>query len=313
MAFLNSQLDENIYMQQPEGYEDGSDCVCYLKKDLYGLKQAPRNSMFNNCVKSYDLRQSEVDSCIFVRGANTDDWIILSLYIDDGLIACKEKETLNNFVSLLVSKFEVVCHESTCYVEMEIVRDRNTGTLCINQQGYISRMHRFGMEDCKFVTSPMDSSVEFTGSCEKENKEERFPYREAIGYLNYIATISRSNISYAVSTLARYSNNPQELHWKAAKRVMKYLKGAIDVSLCFDRKSTNEMIGYCDSDYAGELKKRKSTSGYVFLLHGEPIAWSSKLQRVTALSSSEAEYMSISEELKELLWLRTDYEHCWNL
>ncbi|XP_039304387.1 secreted RxLR effector protein 161-like [Solenopsis invicta] len=151
----------------------------------------------------------------------------------------------------------------------------------------------------------MNSSIESTELKETKDEEKRFPYREATGCLNYIATVSRPDISYAVSKLARYSNDPQQLHWKAVKRVMKYLKGTIDVSLYFHKELSDELIGYCDSDYAGELKERRSTSGYVFLIHGGPIAWSSSLQRITALSSSEAEYMSISDALKELLWLRT--------
>jgi hypothetical protein len=150
---------------------------------------------------------------------------------------------------------------------MEINRNRKMGTLCINQQGYIHRMlQRFGMEDCKPLKSPMCSLVELDEFNEEKSEEKRFPYREAVGCLNYIATITRPDISYVVSTLARYGNNPQELHWKAVKRVMKYLKGTINVSLCFRKKSSNRLIGYCDSDYAGELKERKSTSGYVFLL-----------------------------------------------
>ncbi|XP_039302787.1 secreted RxLR effector protein 161-like [Solenopsis invicta] len=162
------------------------------------------------------------------------------------------------------------------------------------------------MQDCKPVTSPMDSSVKLM---EQKNEEDiigkRFPYREAVGSLNYIALISRPDISYAVNTLARFSNNPSEVHWRAIKHVMKYLKGTIGFSLCYKGKSEDKLVGYCDSDYAGDLVSRRSTSGYVFMLHDAPISWSSNLQRVTALSSTEAEYMSISEALKELLWLRS--------
>lgn len=306
-AFLNSYLDEEIYMQQPQGYDDGSGYVCRLKKCLYGLKQASRNwnDKFKEFVISHGLLQSESDPCVFVKEANTQDCIILCLYVDDGLIACKRKEILNSFVSSLVLEFEITCHEPSCYVGLEITRDRKRRMLSINQQGYISRiLHRFGMEESKPVISPMDPSIKLTDVLQEEKTtNKRFPYREAVGCLNYVAIISRPDISFAVNTLARYSNNPQELHWKAVKRVMKYLKGTIDLSLCFGESSDN-LIGYCDSDYAGEVEERRSTSGYIFMLHGGPVAWSSSLQRVTALSSSEAEYMSISEALKELLWLR---------
>lgn len=133
-AFLNSPLEEDIYMQQPEGYEDRSSRVCHLKKGLYGLKQAPRNwnNRFNDFVMSHGFKRSEADPCVFVKRAYTDDWMILSLYVDDGLIACNRKRTLCIFVSLLISEFEVTYHEPTCYVGMEIARNRETGTLCIN-------------------------------------------------------------------------------------------------------------------------------------------------------------------------------------
>ncbi|XP_071572364.1 uncharacterized protein [Temnothorax nylanderi] len=161
------------------------------------------------------------------------------------------------------------------------------------------------MENCKTTTSPMDCSVKLSElKNEKDINEKRFPYREAVRSLNYIALISRPDISYAVNTLARFLNNPSDLHWKAVKHVIRYLKGTIGLLLCYNGKTEEGLVGYCDSDYAGDVTERKSTSGYIFTLHGGPIAWSSSLQRVTALSSSEAEYMAISEALKELLWLR---------
>jgi len=242
-----------------------------------------------------------------MKNEDTEDWMILCLYVDDGLIACRNKKSLEVFLHLLKRRFEIVCHEPSCYVGMEIKRDREKKSISINQQGYIFWMLcRFGMENCKTTTSPVNNSVKLSELKDEEGvTEKRFPYREAVGCLNYIAQISRPDISYVVSNLARFSNNPSEMHWRAAKHAMKYLKGTVSLSLCYNKETQDELIGYCDSDYAGDLMSRKSTSGYVFTLHGRPIAWSSSLQKVTALSSSEAEYMAISEALKELLWLRS--------
>jgi len=103
--------------------------------------------------------------------------------------------------------------------------------------------------------------IRLLGQLKRRMRKNVFPI-EAIGCLNYIATVSRPDISYAVNKLARYSNDPQQLHWKSAKRVMKYLKGTIDVSLYFHEESSDALIGYCDSDYAGELEERRSTSIY---------------------------------------------------
>jgi len=154
-AFLNSPIEEDIYMQQPEGYEDGSNRVCHLKRGIYGLKQSSRNwnNKFHEFATSQGLKRSESDPCVYTREPNTDDWIILCLYVDDGLVACKRKEVLNEFVDSLKSEFEATCHEPSCYVGIEITRDQKTQTLCANQRGYISRMLcRFGLENCKSVT-----------------------------------------------------------------------------------------------------------------------------------------------------------------
>lgn len=187
-AFLNGSLEEDLYMQQPQGYEDGTHRVCHLQKGFYGLKQASRNwnILFNEFVMEHDLIQSDSDPCIFTKNANTDDWMILCLYVNDGLIACKNKNLLKDFISSLKGKFEITCHEPSCYVGMEINRDRQMKTIYINQQGYISRMlHRFGMENCKTTSSPVDCSVKLSELKNEESiAEKRFPYREAMGSLN---------------------------------------------------------------------------------------------------------------------------------
>lgn len=212
--------------------------------------------------------QSDSDPCIFMRNDNTDDWMILCLYVDDGLIVCRNKKSLECFISSLRRRFEITCHEPSCYVGMEIKRDRKMKIISINQQGYISRMLcHFGMENCKTTTSPVNSSVKLS---ELKNEEviieKRFPYREAVGCLNYIAQISRPDISFVVSSLARFSNNPSEIHWRAAKHVMKYLKGTIGLSLCYNEETQDKVVGYSDSDYAGNPIARRSTSGYIFML-----------------------------------------------
>ena len=305
-AFLNGSLDEIIHMEQPKGFEDGSDRVCRLKKGLYGLKQSPRNwnTRFNEFVRRLGFKQSDSDPCLYVKNNEEGDFMVLCLYVDDGLIACQRRESLDIFVDSLKRTFEITSHEPTCYVGMEIERERSTKTIRVNQQGYIKRvLSRFGMEDAKDVVTPMDPAVKLNG-IEDDSSEDRFPYREAIGCLNYIATISRLDIAFAVNTLARHSNKPRNVHWQAAKRVMRYLKGTLNFALEYNASSGLIIIGYCDSDYAGEIEERKSTSGYVFKFCGGPVAWSSTLQRVTALSSSEAEYMAIAEAVKEVLWLR---------
>lgn len=135
-----------------------------------------------------------------------------------------------------------------CYIGMEINRNRKMKTICINQQRYISRMLcRFKMKNCRSIKLPMNSSVKLSELKNEEKViEKRFLYREAVGSLNYVALVSRPDISYFVNTLARFSNNPSELHWKAVKHVMRYLKDTNKFSLCYNGKAENGLIGYCD-------------------------------------------------------------------
>lgn len=129
---------------------------------------------------------------------------------------CKNEKLLKVLTFSLKRRFEITYHEPSCYVGIEINRDRKMKTICINQQGYISRMLcRFGMENWKPTKSPMDCSIKLSESKNEERViEKRFSYREAVGSLNYVALISRPDISYAANTLARFSNSMSELHWK---------------------------------------------------------------------------------------------------
>lgn len=118
------------------------------------------------------------------------------------------------------------------------------------------------------------------------------------------AQISRPDICFAVGSLSRYNANHGEMHWAAVKHVLRYLKGTIDMRLTFRSDGNNEMTGYCDSDYAGDLDQRRSTSGYVFTSQGGAISWASKLQPSTALSTTEAEFISMVAAMQEALWLK---------
>jgi hypothetical protein len=128
-----------------------------------------------------------------------------------------------------------------------------------------------------------------------------YPYREVVGSLMYLAVCTRPDISQAVGALARYMSCPLKQHWDAAKGVLRYVKGTTDVGIWFGKRGGFQ--GYCDADYAGDLDTRRSTTGYVFTLHGGAVSWSSRLQPTVAVSTAEAEYMSAASAVKEALWL----------
>jgi hypothetical protein len=138
---------------------------------------------------------------------------------------------------------------------------------------------------------------------DENEAETTFPYREAIECLNYLAVMTRPDIAFAVSKAAKFCETPKPGHWKAVKRILRYLKLTENVGIRYCGPAS-QLKTYCDSDYAGDVDTRKSTSGTVSMMNGGPIAWNSSNQTVTALASTEAEYMAMSVAMKDILWLR---------
>ena len=135
----------------------------------------------------------------------------------------------------------------------------------------------------------------------------KVPYANAVGCMMYAMVFTRPDISHALSLISRYMASPGKEHWKAAKWVLRYLNGTLEVGLMYGKnKETNEagLWGYVDSDYAGDLDRRRSQTGYMFMLNGCLISWKASLQHVVALSTTEAEYTAATEAVKEALWLK---------
>lgn len=169
------------------------------------------------------------------------------------------------------------------------------------------------MTDCKPVASPGDTSQKLTKNLGPTSAQEReemasVPYREAIGSLMFAMTCSRPDIAFEVGKVSQFAENPGKGHWIAVKRIMRYLKGTLDMKLTYGSGPTEDgpltLPGFCDSDHEGNLDTRRSTAGVVLLLNSGPVAWMSRRQQTVALSTTEAEYMAISEAVKEVIWAR---------
>lgn len=149
-------------------------------------------------------------------------------------------------------------------------------------------------------------------SNEEEEKEmKKVPYRECIGSLLYAAQISRPDISYAVNLLSRYCENPGRAQWIAVKRIMRYLKGTTGLEITYGN-GEEKLIGYCDADWASDMDLRRSTTGYIFTSFGGAISWSTKRQPTIALSTTEAEYMSLVAATQEGIWIKQFLEEIQN-
>ncbi|KAG8499189.1 hypothetical protein CXB51_005621 [Gossypium anomalum] len=313
-AFLHGELEEDIYMQQPEGFtvSEKEDYVCLLKKSLYGLKQSPRQwyKRFDSFMTSHDFKRSSFDSCVYFKKNNDGSFVYLLLYVDDMLIAAKDKGEIRKVKAQLSEEFEMKdLGPAKKILGMEILRDRKTSKLYLSQKGYIEKLLcRFNMRSAKPVSTPLAAHFRLSSALSPQSDDEieymsHVPYSSAVGSLMYAMVCSRPDLSYAVSAVSRYMANPGKEHWKAVQWILRYLRGTTDVCLQFGR-TEDRVIGYVDADFAGDLDRRRSLTGYVFTIGGCAISWKATLQTTVALSTTEAEYMAITEACKEAIWLK---------
>ncbi|KAJ8481821.1 hypothetical protein ONZ51_g5747 [Trametes cubensis] len=302
-AYLNADLDEEIYMRQPPGYEDGSGRVLRVLKAMYGLKQAGRkwNERFNRVmVDELKFKRLDSEPCAYIK---TDDreLVMLGLHVDDMLGAGDCDELLDTLEDALKCFFQLTSLGfPRLLLGLEVTQDPTAGSITIRQTHFIqTALQRFGMADCAPVSTPMDPNVKLLKEPEDTDLSEMkdIPYQAAIGTLMYAALGTRPDISYAVQTLSQFSSRPGPSHWTAVKRVFRYLKGTLDHGITYGR--------YSDADWGANPVDCKSISGYAFLIGGGVVAWSSKKQAVVALSSTEAEYMAISYAARHTIWMRT--------
>ena len=158
------------------------------------------------------------------------------------------------------------------------------------------------MLEAKALNTPLSTSTKLTKEGEPLD-QETYGYSSIIGSLMYLSVCTRPDISQAVGVLARYMAQPTTMHWQAAKGVLRYLAGTADYGITFGGTKTG-LEAYTDADYAGDIDTRRSTTGYVYILNGGAISWSSRLQQTVAASTTEAEYMASAFAIKEGLWLR---------
>ena len=317
-AFLHGDLEEEIYMQQPEGFEDKrkEDLVCKLKKSLYGLKQAPRQwyKKFDSFMVGHGYRRTVADYCVYFKRYPGENFIILLLYVDDMLIVGQDRAQISKLKEELAESFEMKdLGPAKQILGMEITRDRKNRRLWLSQERYVERiLERFNMKEAKPVTTPLGGHCKLSkSSCpstEEENKKMVvIPYSSAVGSLMYAMVCTRPDIAHTVGVVSRFLSNPGKQHWEAVKWIFRYLRRTSKLCLSFGRGKL-VLEGYTDADMAGDLDGRKSTSGYLFTFAGGAVSWQSKLQKCVALSTTEAEYIAVTEAGKELVWIKTFFK-----
>ncbi|RVX15044.1 Retrovirus-related Pol polyprotein from transposon TNT 1-94 [Vitis vinifera] len=282
-AFLHGDLEEDLYMIQPEGFivQGQKNLVCKLRKSLYGLKQAPRQ-----WYKKFDN---------FMHRIGFKRW--------------SDIEKINNLKKQLSKQFAMKdLGAAKQILGMRIIRDKANGTLKLSQSEYVKKvLSRFNMNEAKPVSTPLGSHFKLSKEQSPKTEEERdhmskVPYASAIGSLMYAMVCTRPDIAHAVGVVSRFMSRPGKQHWEAIKWILRYLKGSLDTCLCFTGASL-KLQGYVDADFAGDIDSRKSTTGFVFTLGGIAISWASNLQKIVTLSTTEAEYVAATEAGKEMIWL----------
>jgi len=298
-AFLHGELPETIYISQPEGFSDGTNRVCKVRRSLYGLKQSPRcwNQRLVEFMTQNDWVVSKFDACLFI---NHTLKLILAIYVDDGLLAYTDEASRQQFETTLTQQFEAKFTPADCFLGIEI-QHQPDGGYHLHQRGYATKViERFNLARAKPRPSPYDAEdINYESpKCTDQ------PYREAVGSLLYLVNCTRPDLAFSVSVASRYLQAPTEQHWRNVQHILRYVIGTKSVGPLYKPDTDGKFAIYSDSDYAGDKLTRRSTSGCIVMFAGAPVHWNSRLQKTVATSSTEAEFISASEAVKECLSLR---------
>jgi len=322
-AFLQSELQEEVYVQPPPGLEqgEGQRVVYRLRRALYGLKQAPRawHQKLKTVLTEMGFVPSKVDPCLYIK--ETDQGKILLLtYVDDLLIAAKTNDMVESVVRSVQAVLDVRdMGEATMFLNLSIERDRQAGLLKLHQRQQIEALvAAYGLENCTAAATPLPVGINFTALPNDPARlvgEKLTQYQALLGSINYIAGNTRPDISHAAGVLARALRSPTVRHWTAGLQVLRYLKGTSDQGIQYRQQQKQTLVCYHDADFGADVDNRKSISGYVWLCGSGAVSWKSQQQKVAADSTTEAEYVAATAAFKEGLWLQKMLveftgEHC---
>jgi hypothetical protein len=330
-AFTQAALNEDVYMEMPEGFEVAGK-VCHLKKSLYGLKQSPRNwwllvSAF--IISEMGWQATVSDQCLFQKKSRSGQLMLLFLFVDD-MQAAFDKEDESEWAEShekLRRRFNITdLGESTFMLGMRITRDRRARTIKLDQELYITKaLEKFGLDRCTIASTPgmQVSSTNRAPSTEvdtpsrvregdRESSRADQPidvklYQEKVGTLLYAAISTRPDIAYSVNKLAQSMLAPTTANGKACDRVFRYLAGTKSLGLQFGRRDSSSpdtsVSAYADADWGSDPADRKSITGWIAMLSGDPVSWASKKQKVVSQSSCEAELYAEAAAINEIKWL----------
>ena len=304
-AFLIADMDRTLHVQIP-GYDIPRNKALLLKKALYGGKSsgALYAKEIRAWLEKFGFVACSVDETLFrltrVKDNKTST-LLISLYVDDGACCTNDEELYQEFIKALQAKYELSdVGDLSWHLGINVIQDLEAGTISFDQTAYIdSVIKRFNMVGCKTKHTPLPPKTYLTSQdCPATpDKKDVKTYQQLMGSLMYVACGTRPDIAFAVNSCAQFMQNPGESHLKAAKHILRYLNTTRDAKLTYRKQQPNMgnvLYGFVDADHAGSPQDRKSVGGYVLLLNGAAISWSSRKIKVVALSSFESEWYSAS-------------------
>ncbi|KAL5851107.1 hypothetical protein ACOSQ3_006225 [Xanthoceras sorbifolium] len=312
-AFLNGDLEEEVYMDIPPGFESPATTnkICKLKKSLYGLKQSPRAwfDRFSKVLTKYGYTQGQADHTLFIKRSATSRISILIVYVDDIVLTGNYVEEMVTLKGLLAKEFEIKDLGNLKYfLGMEVARSK-IGIVVSLRKYVFDLLKETGMMGCKHADTPMDSTTKLRAKVES-GLVDKGRYQRLVGKLIYLSH-TRLDIGFAVSYVSQFMNSPNEEQMEAVYRIMRYLKKTPEQGLFFKKHSDRKIEVFADADWAGSIVDRRSTTGYCTYVWGNLVTWRSKKQSVVARSSAEAEFRAMAHEVCEGIWLRRLLKELW--
>ncbi|KAJ1570498.1 hypothetical protein NDA11_000240 [Ustilago hordei] len=306
MAYLNSTLNHVIYMKPPEGAKVPTGKAYRVIKGLYGLKQSGRewNMEFDKFLRRSNFHRLDCAPCIYTRGEG-DNFAIVVIYVDDTLIIAPTLETVRRIKEEIGQRWRMedggnVSH----FLGIKITRNREAKTMDLEQTSYVKQLLDEHLDKRRRKSSvPLqDIPVPETAASMAERKE----YPQIVGKLLWLSNGTRPDISQAVGVLARYMTQPSKEHYNAAQKVLQYLDHTRDTHLQYGSdKQQDFLTAHSDANWASDATaQRKSSSGSAVFVCGNLVAWKSALQRCTALSAVEAEFVAATEAAREILFFK---------
>ncbi|KAL3630958.1 hypothetical protein CASFOL_023942 [Castilleja foliolosa] len=277
--------------------------VCRLHKALYGLKQASR-AWYIKVKRTLTLlgfESSRADNSLFLLNRNGIKIFIL-IYVDDILVTGNNDAVVQKLIEKLKGHFSLKdLGEIHHFLGIEV--KKTSQGLHLSQKEYIKKLLiKAGMSEASSCPTPMITSPSLSRYNVSPVADASL-YRSVVGALHYV-TITRPEICFSVNKVSQFMANPLEPHWKAVKRILRYLSGTAHYGLNFQRPNHLNVTGFSDSDWAADIDDRRSVSGYCVYFGGNLISWSSKKQHCVSRSSTEAEYRSLAQLTSEISWIQ---------